>query len=361
MIKQFAFLFLLLLIPHSTLSLNDQGVKTRIVYFVSPVGNDANTGMTQSAPFQTIQHAVDLAQPGDTVKLLSGVYFQDVITVRDGTTDAPIRIRGATQAIVHGAGDSHVIEVNHDNILLTGFTVDGLFGDPASADGYRDKLIYAQGIEDRAGVTGLRIHRMHLQNAGGECIRLRYFAVNNTIAYNTISHCGVHDFVFNEGGKNGEGIYIGTAPEQLPDGKNPTTDPDASNGNWVFRNIINTHGNECVDVKETAEGNVVEYNQCTGQLDPKSGGMDARGNKNVFRYNTIYGNLGAGVRLGGDTELDGIENSVYENWIYNNQSGGIKFQRSPQEKICGNTMILNIGGNSVGTYKNDYQPTALCE
>jgi hypothetical protein len=53
-------------------------------------------------------------------------------------------------------------------------------------------------------------------------------------------------------------------------------------------------------------GNIIEYNNCTGQKNPESGGFESRGNGNIFRYNEVYGNLGFGVRLGSDTTADGI-------------------------------------------------------
>ena len=75
--------------------------------------------------------------------------------------------------------------------------------------------------------------------------------------------------------------------------------PGASNPTF------DTQGNECVDIKEGATANVVEHNDCTGQKDPESAGFDSRGSGNVFRFNASYANLGAGVRLGGDSEADG--------------------------------------------------------
>jgi parallel beta-helix repeat protein len=43
------------------------------VYYISPTGSDNNPG-TQVSPFQTIQHAADLVNPGDTVLVNNGVY-----------------------------------------------------------------------------------------------------------------------------------------------------------------------------------------------------------------------------------------------------------------------------------------------
>jgi len=334
-------------------------VKGQVIY-VNPIeGEDSNSGSVTS-PLKTIQKAVDLAQPGDTIILAEGIYLQDVVSKRDGRVDAPITIRGPSKAVVKGGGNNRIIEINHNYIVLDDFTVDGLFGSPTSASGYRDTLIYVLGKENKAGVTGLKVVNMTLKNSGGEGLRLRYFCQNNEIAYNKIGPCGIYDFVFSGGGKNGEGVYIGTAPEQLADGKNPTADPDQSNNNWVHHNTFNTQGNECVDIKEASSGNVIEYNKCTGQKDLDSGGISCRGNGNIIRYNKIYSNKGAGIRLGGDTSADGINNDVYDNNIYNNQSGGIKFQRIPQRKVCGNTMTNNTGGNSVGSYGSQFNPTALC-
>jgi parallel beta helix pectate lyase-like protein len=203
--------------------------------------------------------------------------------------------------------------------------------------------------------------RMTFRNAGGECLRLRYFAQRNEIAGSSFVSCGVHDFRFGAGGKNGEAIYIGTAPEQRGDGKNPTRDPDQSNDNWVHHNSFNTQGNECVDIKEASSANVVEDNICTGQRDPESGGFDARGSGNVFRRNESYGNAGAGIRLGGDTPADGTGNDVYGNMIHDNRAGGIKIQQQPQGSICDNVMSNNAGGDAVGTYRARFSPAAPCK
>lgn len=331
-----------------------------VSFYVDPSGNDSNDGRSAKTPFKTIQKAVDLAQAGEKISLASGIYREDFVTRRDGQTDSPIIIAGPTDAIVKGGGNTRIIEINHDYIVLEGFTVDGHFGEKERLKDYRKKLIYAQGNESRAGVTGLKILGMTIKNSAGECIRLRYFAQGNEIAGNTIENCGIEDFRFDGGGKNGEGIYIGTAPEQIGDGKNPTEDPDGSSGNWIHNNNIDTQGNECVDIKESSWGNIVENNKCTGQKDEDAAGMSSRGRNNIFRYNEIFGNTGAGVRLGGDGILDGIGNSVYENVIKGNESGGVKIQRFPQGKICANIMSENKKDNSAGIFSKLFNPTADC-
>ena len=58
-------------------------------WFVSPGGANTNAG-TISAPFQTIQQAANVAQPGDTVMIRGGIYHETVTPVSSGTAAAPI-------------------------------------------------------------------------------------------------------------------------------------------------------------------------------------------------------------------------------------------------------------------------------
>ena len=324
-------------------------------YFVSPAGSDSASGTSTSRAFATIQHALDVAPSGSTVHLAAGTYLQDAVTRRDRVT-----VTGPATAVVQGGGAARILQVHHDGITLSGFTIDGLVGSPTTPDGYRDKLIYAIGTTPGDGVDRLTIRGMTLANAGGECVRLRYLLTNSEVSNSKIGPCGVHDFQFPGGGKNGEAIYIGTAPEQQGANGAPDARPDISTGNRVHHNVIDTRGNECVDIKENSTANVVEYNVCTGQRDPQSGGMDSRGNGNTFRYNVIHGNTGAGIRFGGDTPADGAGNDAYGNSITGNSAGGIKFQATPQGRICGNAMSANTGGDAVGTFGAQYRPTEPC-
>jgi hypothetical protein len=227
-------------------------------------------------------------------------------------------------------------------------------------DSYRDKLLYVIGTRPRDGVEGLKVIGMAFRNGGGECIRLRYFAQKNEIAHSTFEGCGVHDFQFRKSGKNGEAIYIGTAPEQLGDRGAPDASPDQSNGNWIHHNTFDTRGNECVDIKEASSQNVVEHNRCTGQLDKNSGGLGSRGSGNVFRYNLVYGNRGAGIRVGGDSERDGIDNDIYGNTFRNNAMGPIRAQRGPQGKVCENVAERNGEPPESGRFTRELVPGIGC-
>ncbi|WP_168714657.1 right-handed parallel beta-helix repeat-containing protein [Streptomyces sp. A0592] len=65
-------------------------------YFVSPSGNDSNSGTSTQAPFRTLQKAADSVEPGDTVSIMNGTYSErsagsSVLTIkRSGLPGAPI-------------------------------------------------------------------------------------------------------------------------------------------------------------------------------------------------------------------------------------------------------------------------------
>ncbi|WP_330275296.1 right-handed parallel beta-helix repeat-containing protein [Lentzea sp. NBC_00516] len=62
--------------------------------YVATTGNDGNAG-TVTAPLKTIQKAVDLAQPGDTIHLRGGTYAPttNIQILKNGTQSAPITLR----------------------------------------------------------------------------------------------------------------------------------------------------------------------------------------------------------------------------------------------------------------------------
>ena len=73
--------------------------QTSRTFYVSVSGSDANPG-TAASPWATLQKAADTAQPGDVIRVLSGVYrpvnarSYGVRITRSGTSTAPITIQG---------------------------------------------------------------------------------------------------------------------------------------------------------------------------------------------------------------------------------------------------------------------------
>jgi hypothetical protein len=73
--------------------------------FVAPTGANTNAG-TQAAPWKTIQHAAQNAQPGDVVCVRAGVYNEVVTFAVSGSAAAPITFQSfpGETAVVDGTG-----------------------------------------------------------------------------------------------------------------------------------------------------------------------------------------------------------------------------------------------------------------
>ena len=78
-----------------------------------------------------------------------------------------------------------------------------------------------------------------------------------------------------------------------------------------------------------------------------------------MRFNRISGNRGAGIRLGGDDEGDGVGNDAYGNVLEGNTYAAFKVMRGPQRRVCGN--VIPPRDRSVrGTHREQLDPTAPC-
>jgi len=62
------------------------------VYYVSPAGDDANNGSAE-LPFRTIGKAESMTAPGDTVNVLSGIYYESITVHNSGLPLQPIVFR----------------------------------------------------------------------------------------------------------------------------------------------------------------------------------------------------------------------------------------------------------------------------
>jgi len=306
--------------------------------YVAPGGSDADNRGIRAKPLRTIQAALARARPGDTIRVAAGDYSARLVTVRSGRAGAAIAIVGAHGARISGNGSGRQVQIRNDYVTLRGFTI---------ADA--DKLVWVEGARH------VLIEHNRFENAGGECIRIKYLSSDVRVVDNTIDHCGLTGFDLAADEHNGEGVYIGTDPGQLD--RNPTLVPDTSNHNAVVGNSIATYAAECVDIKEAASRNRVIDNDCSHSRDPDGSGFNARGNDNIFSDNVISASAGAGIRFGGYGARDGTRNSATGNVLVGNRGYGFLVLRRPQGRICGNVVrqnrlgIVNVGG---------IHPTAPC-
>lgn len=166
-------------------------------------------------------------QPGDSCYLEKGSYYYDGLTHIHGTANARITIEGDSDACIRGSGDrDRVFQIAHSFYTVQGICFDGNHGD----DDYMATAIYVLGADKKSSlthngvttdssVTGLRLFNLEIKNFGSECIHFRYFVTWSEVTRCTIQHCGIEAFKQGRGGKVGEAIYVGTALDQVKDGK----------------------------------------------------------------------------------------------------------------------------------------------
>lgn len=337
--------------------------------YVSPAGDDKHDGKTAKTAFRTIQHGLDVAKPGTSIDLSPGIYHETLTTRINGSEAAPIVVRGGDNAkskdrryktILYGSG--RIVNIDHSYYRFEGFAIDGqeaLAGkayptDPSKVTAFKDenrsiikdsKLIYIGSDDATRYLTGIKIMNMYLRGAGGECIRLRNGAHHNEISDSVIEYCGM--FGKDRGSDsfryhNGEAIYIGTSPKS-------TTQPmyanDTSNNNIARRNIINTYGSECFNVKENANRNVFAGNECRYNLEPaefSGSNVELRGDNNVVEGNLITESFGVNVKLKSDAaDYDKGGNIIRNNTLSHAQKGNISNDHKAAV-ICGNKLDSTI-------------------
>ncbi|CAM9713001.1 unnamed protein product, partial [Ectocarpus sp. 8 AP-2014] len=314
-----------------------------------------------------------MVQPGDTCYFLSGDHKFDGLTRVHGTEKNRITLTGDSDACLKGSNtQDRLFQIAHDYYTVKNICFDGYHEDD---DEYVSSAIYILGADkadykdsngEKASVTGTQLFDLEIKNFDEECIHFRYFVTQTEVSGCTVQRCGKHSFEAGGGGKVGEGIYIGTALDQVDDNKTPepklrtvsadNVDADVTKHNWIHHNTFRTYGNECVDIKEGSTENLVEYNICERQQDVNSACFGSRGSANTFRWNKISHCVGAGFRFGGDADY-GADNDAYGNEINDAAYGAYKIMAYPQGQICGNKHS-DIDEVFVGGYKKVFDSEA---
>ena len=120
-------IFLLMLISIFTVLLVGSASATPLsngnsTIYVSPTGNDANTGLTPSTAVQTISTGIGLVNDGGTVQLASGFYNQTSANGNDVNIDISknVIIAGSTNddSVIDALNNSQIFHIDDGNTVL---------------------------------------------------------------------------------------------------------------------------------------------------------------------------------------------------------------------------------------------------
>lgn len=299
-------------------------------YFVSPSGDDNASGLSPQKAHKTINKTLAKMYPGDTLYLLPGEYYQTIVTQVSGTAKQPIHVMGTKSAIIRGGTRHLILQINHSHHRFSGFVINGKSQDGSRSGHYKSKLIeVSSGIE--GAVQRIILVNLEIQQALEECVRIRRNSSYIYLLHSSISHCGLAISHFRGQQSNGEAVYLGSAPEKRK------ADEHNFPHNIVIRdNQISGPVGECIDIKEDVHSVEVINNSCVGAWEANSGAINIRGSENLIIGNTVIGTIASGIRLGGDTDQNAINNIIVNNSLIHNANGGIKIMGWPN-LLCGNS------------------------
>ena len=267
--------------------------------YVSPDGNDSSAAGSIDAPFKSINAALAIAEPGDTVILRSGTY-REGINVRVRTPNITIKSMDGEWAVI----DLTMHDPGADEDSGVYFDVDSKGGRLQNVEvmgGY-----YAVCMEtkwdwgdpsDRAGASDIIIEGCKLHDSKYDVVKVKPNCDNITIRGNEIYNSGQ---AFAGRPKNGE---------------------DNAEG------IDNVNGDNM-----TVEGNYI-HDICSTGIYAKGGAMDA-----LIENNRIERAYAAGIMVGFDTSPEYFDLTVNPEY-YENIRG-----------IVRNNLIIDTGWEGVGLY-----------
>ncbi|MCG2826147.1 MAG: right-handed parallel beta-helix repeat-containing protein [Thermoplasmatales archaeon] len=252
--------------------------------------------------YDTIQEAIDDANPGDTIEVSNGTYYENVIINKTITLIGEDR----NTTIVDGSGTGDVIYISADWVNVSGFSI------THSGTAYFSDA----GIDIRSFNNNIINCNIHSNNGKGVYIGQSFN--DNVISSNIISN-------------NGEdGIYISSD----------------SCGNKITSNTIhsnNWHGIRiCGNDNQIADNNV-SSNNMTGIW------IVAGGSNNTIIDNDVCLNdNGIGVSYSGN-------NTIANNRVLSNNYGGIKLDYSSSNNITNCTVYNNSYGIWLYSSSNNNQ------
>jgi hypothetical protein len=305
------------------------GGKKGATYYVATTGSDTNPG-TLASPFRTLNHAVTVLHPGDTLDIRGGTYGEGLIDVLPGGTSwaNPVTImahQGETVTLQPPSGNNvlHFAKPTEQYIVINGLILDGAL---IKHNGV--KITYQTGS---GPANHIRIQSTEIENApqqgilvtGGsghesdfnEFLKLKIH--NNGTSY-------LHHGIYLESNSNlvdgcdiysnaGEGVQI-----YMSGGVNGQ---DA--GNNIVRNSM-FHNNSTATAWDagvgvyTGDNNLVYNNLFWGN--PTGIAVDYGASNSKLYNNTVYGSTGDGgitVAMNANANNTYIQNNI----IYQNSQG----------------------------------------
>jgi uncharacterized repeat protein (TIGR01451 family) len=364
------------------------------IRYITPGGSDLANNCTSSAsPCATLQHAVDVAGAGDSLRVAAGTYAD--ITAVNGITqvvylDRDLAISGgytanfnappdpaANPTILDAGGNGRVVTILTATVSLNGLHLTG--GDAALLNRHGGGL-YAQ--NSTLYLQQLTIISNTAELGGGLFVQASSGVVQDS-------------FITQNRADYGGGLYLQSSDLQVQDNIISQNEADFGGGGLrLFASDAVVTGNEVADNTAVLQGgglylsfsdatvsqNLISYNRSTTPLQSWGGGLQLHASQSTLIGNTIADNeagSGGGLRLfqssatlqantfrhnvarvGGGISVESASDAVLENtaFVLNNssESGAALYVFDAHPQLTHTTLTDNSGGDGSGVYVGKY-------
>jgi len=344
--------------PFFLLFLLGLSIKTLAInYYVSPFGNDNDTGESSTNPFRTLQHAANISLAGDTIFAMNGLYSSTsgpVLNITgSGTPEGYITFKampGHKPRITASGNVWNAVSINGSYIVLEGFE---LIGNNANITYEKAFAIYTEAANGGKNWSVYANYNTNGISIGGPRDETKF------PHHVTIRNCKVHDFpgggissiqadyttiennvVYNNGWYM---MYAGSGISIL----NPfDSDTATSYKNIVRNNICSSNKTTIpwISLKRLSDGNgiIIDVNQYP--YGAKAGEGQPYGGRTLVENNVCFNNGGSGIHSFLADHVDIINNTAYHNGtvvgypdIFTNQCKDVN--------IINNIMYAREGGD----------------
>ncbi|MFM9986347.1 MAG: choice-of-anchor Q domain-containing protein [Flavobacteriales bacterium] len=289
-------------------------------YYVSPSGNNSNSGLMPETPFETLNYASNQTSPGDTVFAMNGTYtnnasMSNVLNIYESGTE------GNGIVYINYPGHTPLIQVNENN--WSGVAIQG--ADYITIDGFHivgnnDAITLEYALEEQlntgnpaTSANGIGITREYgnisnkphhnairnctISKCGGAGI-YTYWADYTTIENNTVFECAW----YSPYGNSGISLY-----------QNWNSDSTQNFRNYILRNTCYRNENYIpfIAVGSITDGNgiIIDDNRNT-QNDSDQGLYLG---KTYIANNLIFDNGGRGIHVYLSDDVVIVNNTCYKN------------------------------------------------
>jgi hypothetical protein len=335
------------------------------VYYVSDTGDDSNNGREENFPFKTLQHASDLAEPGDIVYVMSGLYEndkdEDILGIKRSGTESnwimyaalpghkpKLKVKAGDAISIHGA----------EYIIIDGFEIEGNNPDVSLEYALAEKNSLFNKITNSSGVSihpdwnttnyshHVIVRNCHVYNFSGGGI------ISNRADYIIIENNTVHHNAY----------YVPWAMSGISLYKNWNFDDHRGHKMIIRKNIsyanrnyvpfFYSHTNPEHRTITDGNGIIIDTTRKSAKIINGAEASTPYIGRTLIENNVVYFNGGKGINIYKSDHVDIINNTTYQNSQTEslNLFGEIILGEADDINIYNNIVYPQINENSISLW-----------